>query len=157
MTPPPDLIRLARFIEQEAGLLQQFLTALGEEQQLLVDGRTDALLTLASTKTELYRGLQRIHDDRAILLARLGLQNTEPVIRGLLEKAPQALARWDAVLDLARQAQAQNAINGRLITERMQSNQAALAVLLSAADRPQLYGADGRARASSGGRHLGSA
>ena len=45
----------------------------------------------------------------------------------------------------------------RTIAERMQHNQAALSILLSATQRPQLYDAAGMTRTSGIGRHLGSA
>lgn len=157
MSASPDLVRVARFIDDEAVLLRTFVTLLGDEEALLVEGKTDALLTLAETKSDLYRQLQRLHDDRALLLGRMGLENSAAAIRGLCATLPNSLARWDEVLELAREAQRRNTTNGQLITERLQNNQAALAVLLAASERPQLYGADGHARATGRGRHLGSA
>ncbi len=157
MNASPELIRIARYIEDEASLLKRFVALLGEEQALLVEGKVDALMALAEQKGELYRQLQRLHDDRALLLGRMGRPNSESTIRELCRNLPNSLARWDEILQLARTAQERNRVNGKLITERLQSNQAALAVLLAATERPQLYGADGHARPTGGGRHLGSA
>jgi flagellar biosynthesis protein FlgN len=101
--------------------------------------------------------LQRLHDERSLLLGRLGHVASDTGVRAVCAQLPRVLARWDELLELARQARDRNAINGGLIIERMAHNQAALSVLLAAADRPQLYDADGRARPTGTGRILGSA
>ncbi|MHB1375406.1 MAG: flagella synthesis protein FlgN [Thauera sp.] len=157
-TPTPaDQQRLALLIEAEAIQLKEFIALLEQEEALLGAGDTDALLALIPDKNERYRRLQRLSDDRSLLLGRLGLVTTDATIRGLLDGLPRVLARWDEVLDLARTASERNAINGKLILERMAHNQAALTVLLSAADQPPLYDAEGHTRAVGGGRMLGSA
>lgn len=152
-----DQQRLALLIEAEAIQLKEFITLLEQEEALLSSGDTDALLALIPDKNERYRRLQRLSDDRSLLLGRLGLVTTDASVRGLLDGLPRVLARWDEVLDLARTASERNAINGKLILERMAHNQAALTVLLSAADQPPLYDAEGHTRAVGGGRMLGSA
>ncbi|NMG56100.1 flagella synthesis protein FlgN [Aromatoleum aromaticum] len=70
---------------------------------------------------------------------------------------PHTLSCWGEIRELARSAQRCNEINGKLIVERMQHNQSALSVLLTAAGQPQLYNATGLTRPHSSGRHLGSA
>lgn len=154
---PADLQRLALLIEAEAIQLREFVALLEREEALLVDGDTDGLLTLTQDKTDRYRQLQRLHDDKALLLGRLGRNNADAAIRELCAGLPRVLARWDEVLELARNAKERNALNGKLITERMQHNQAALSILLSAANHPQLYDAAGQTRPTGGGRILGSA
>ncbi len=157
-TPTPaDQQRLALLIEAEAIQLKEFITLLEQEEALLSSGDTDALLALIPDKNERYRRLQRLSDDRSLLLGRLGLVTTDASIRGLLDGLPRVLARWNEVLDLARTASERNTINGKLILERMAHNQAALTVLLSAADQPPLYDAEGHTRAVGGRRMLGSA
>lgn len=149
--------RIALLIEAEAIQLREFIDLLGREETLLISGDTDALLSLTHDKTDRYRQLQRLHDDRALLLGRLGLNNSDASVRSCCAHLPRVLARWDEVLELAAQAKARNELNGKLITDRMQHNQAALSVLLSAANHPQLYDADGQSRPTGGGRILGSA
>lgn len=157
-TPSPaDLQRLALLIEAEAIQLREFVAILEREEALLVAGDTDGLLALTQDKTERYRQLQRLHDDKALLLGRLGRGNADEAIRELCAGLPRVLARWDEVLELARSAKERNALNGKLINERMQHNQAALSILLSATNQPQLYDAAGQTRPSGGGRILGSA
>ncbi len=87
----------------------------------------------------------------------MGHSVSDASIRSICTGLPRVLARWDEVLELARSARARNEINGKLITERMAHNQAALSLLLSAADQPPLYDAEGNTRAIGGGRMLGSA
>lgn len=154
---PADRQRLALLIEAEAIQLGEFLSLLEREEALLIAGDTDALLNLTQDKNERYRQLQRLSDDRALLLGRLGRSVTDTVIRELIGELPRVLARWDEVTALARKAAERNAINGKLILERMAHNQAALSVLLAAADQAPLYDAEGHTRAVGGGRMLGSA
>ncbi|NMG77564.1 flagellar export chaperone FlgN [Aromatoleum diolicum] len=157
MTLQPELQRLVQLIDSEAILLRSFLALLEREEALLIAGDADGLLALSKEKTERYHQLQRIHDDRALLLGRLRRPNTAASIHELCQPLPDTRARWDEILNLAREAQTRNTLNGKLITERMQNNQAALSVLLNAAQQPQLYDSAGMARPTSGGRHLGSA
>jgi flagellar biosynthesis protein FlgN len=148
----PDLPRLQRVIEDEASLLKDFIVLLEQEEGLLVEGHTDALLTLADQKTQVYRRLQFLHDERSRITARF----RQGSLQSVLASAPAAAARWEEVLSLAAEAQRHNAVNGQLIAERMKHNQAALSVLLAAADQPQLYGPDGQSRPTARGRPLGS-
>jgi len=156
-TQQPVKIRLLSLLSDEAAQLRSFVALLVKEEQLLVSGETDALMALAQQKTEQYRKLQRLNDDRLRLLTQIGLPADDESVRKLCGAEPNAAAPWDTVLELARDAQARNTRNGKLITELMQHNQAALSTLLSAADQPALYGADGQSRPIGGGRKLGSA
>lgn len=147
----PDLARLARVIDDEATLLTDFVALLEREEALLVEGQTDTLLGLAEQKTQIYRRLQFLHDERSRLSARF----RQGGLKAALAAIPAA-ARWDEVLALAAEARRRNTVNGQLIVERMKHNQAALSVLLAAADQPQLYGPDGQSRPTARGRPLGS-
>jgi len=156
-----DLHKIAILIDGERALMRRFVDLLEQEEALLIAGETDALLALVREKSEVYQLLQRQHDARALLLGRLlgrlRLDNSDASVRALCAAMPDTLLRWDEVLALAEAARDRNALNGKLIIERMHNNQAALSVLLSASDQPQLYGADGSTRPTGGGRHLGSA
>ena len=154
---PQDLQRIALLIEAEASQLRKFLDLLEYEETTLISGDTDELLTLTQDKNERYRQLQHLHDDRALLLSRCGIANEDGTIRELFARLPRVLARWDEVLMLATKARDRNTINGQLVAGHMQHNQAALSVLLAAANHPQLYDAGGHARPSGGGRMIGSA
>lgn len=157
MTPQPELQRLATLIDNEAALLRAFLALLEREETLLIAGEADALLALTQEKSQRHQQLQRVHNDRALLLGRLQRPNDEASIRELCRPLPDTLACWDEIRELARNAQHRNESNGKLIVERMQHNQSALTVLLTAAGQPPLYNAAGMTRPRSSGRHLGSA
>lgn len=154
---PADQQRLALLVEAEAIQLGEFVALLEREEALLSAGDTDTLLALTQDKNARYRQLQRLSDDRALLLGRLGRTRSDATMRELLGGLPRVLSRWDEVIALARSASERNAINGKLIVERMAHNQAALSVLLAAADHAPLYDAEGHTRAVGGGRMLGSA
>ena len=157
-TPTPaDTQRLALLVEAELIQLREFIAILEREEAMLVSGDSDGLIALAREKSDRYRQLQRLHDDRALLLARLGRHDSDASMRELCGALPRVLVRWDELLDLARTARDRNAINGKLILERMATNQAALSVLLAAADQAPLYDAEGQPHPMRGGRMLGSA
>lgn len=158
MNEPNKLFaRLAQLIDTEAGLMRRFVDLLAREEKLLIGAETDALLSLTREKSDLYHLIQRQHDLRKQMLGREGLDNTTRNIRALCASLPETLARWEQTLELAQEARSRNELNGKLITEHMHHNQAALTVLLSAANQPQLYDAEGVARPTGRGRHLGSA
>lgn len=153
----PELQRLMQVIDSEAALLRGFIALLEREEALLLEGDADGLMALSKEKSERYHQLQRLHEDRGQLLARFGRPNTAAAIQEICAPLPDTLKRWDEVLRLAGDAQQRNTVNGKLINERMQNNQAALSVLLDAARQPQFYDAAGMTRTFGGGRHLGSA
>ncbi|THF64451.1 flagellar protein FlgN [Pseudothauera rhizosphaerae] len=141
----------------EATQLRAFVDLLQREEALLLAGDTDALLSLTQEKTSLYHTQQRLHEARVQLLKRLGQDDPAQAIHALCQDLPDTRRQWDEVLRLAAEARERNTLNGRLIVERLQHNQGALDILLKAANRPQLYDADGNPRASGSGRLLGSA
>ena len=86
---PADQQRLALLIEAEAIQLGEFVALLEREEALLTAGDTDALLALTQDKNERYRRLQRLSDDRALLLGRLGRVTSDTTLRELLAAADQ--------------------------------------------------------------------
>lgn len=155
--PPAELQRIALLVEAELLQLGEFLALLDREEAVLIKGDTDALLAIANEKNERYRQLQRLTDERSRLLGRAALTSADATMRTLFGNLPRVLVRWDELVSAARQARDRNALNGKLILERMAGNQAALSILLSAANHPQLYDADGLSKPTGGGRMLGSA
>jgi len=149
--------QLAQLIEQESGALARFIELLGEEKNLLCSTRTDQLTALTEEKTRQYLQLQQMADARIGLLARHGIRLEQARLDALLQPVPALHSAWNALLDLARQAEQQNQANGHLIQARMQHTQRALGVLLSAPEQAAVYGPDGQSRAGAGSRHWGSA
>ncbi|MDX9718024.1 flagella synthesis protein FlgN [Thauera sp. ZXT1-4] len=154
---PADIQRIALLIEAESLQLGEFLALLDREEAVLIKGDTDALVAIANEKNERYRQLQRLSDERGRLLGRSAHPTADAAVRAIFSGLPRVLARWDEVIARARDARDRNALNGKLILERMAGNQAALSILLSAANHPQLYDADGLSKPTGGGRILGSA
>jgi hypothetical protein len=99
-----DRQRLALLIEAEAIQLGEFVELLAREEALLVAGEVEALVALCHDKNERYRRLQRLSDDRSLLLGRSGQPVSDAVIRAWLDGLPRVLARWDEVIALARAA-----------------------------------------------------
>lgn len=154
---PLDRARLARLIEDEAALLDDFVALLKREESLLIDAQTDALLELAEHKTRMYRRLQFLSDERSRLFAASRLALNNDTMRRALAQDAAATSCWERLIELARDASERNRINGQLISERMQNNQQALTILMAAASQPSAtYGPDGQARPQLSGRRFGS-
>lgn len=154
---PPDRQRLGRLLHEEHGLLGDFVALLAREEKLLLDGEIDALLELAEQKTSLYRRLQFMSDERSRIFSAARLEHDAASMRKALAGDQAAQTLWSEVVERAREARERNQRNGHLITERMQHNQQALAVLMAAASQPgATYGPDGQARPHLTGRRLGS-
>lgn len=108
--------------------LEAFVAVLRREQEALAAGDIDALAPLIAEKTALAEQLNRI---------------------SAAEAAP--------LRDLASEARSLNETNGKLIALRLQHNQQALNVLMSAADAVATYGPDGQQQSALGSRILGKA
>lgn len=155
---PGDRAQFAQLLKLEHAKMGEFIELLKREEALLIAGDADALVALTQEKTELYQKLQRIHEGRAMLLGRARLEVSDASIRRVFGSVPKALTLWDEVLARAAEAQERNRVNGNLIIERMQHNQAALSVLMAANNQPSLYDSGGHTRnRPGGGRILGSA
>ena len=157
MISPTARTRFAHAVENELAVLERFEKLLQREQALLVSGDTEALIALTPQKTELQQQLQRQHDQLVQLLGHERIAINADAVRSFCQGLPETGARWERILELGAEVQALNELNGKLILERMQNNQAALTALLSAAGQPALYDAEGAARPTGRGRHLGSA
>lgn len=149
--------RLAHHIERELTLLEGFHALLQREQEKLIAGDTEALIALTPQKADLHLQLQRQHDQLTQLLAHERIPANAEAVLSYCADLPDTAARWQRILEVGAEVRSLNELNGKLILERMQNNQAALSALLSAAGQPALYDAEGAARPSGRGRHLGSA
>jgi len=139
--PAPSLERL---IAAESALLADFVRLLETEQGHLVAGETDPLQALSEQKTRQAEQLNAASKRRsAIADAQSVALSTYP--------------GWSEILHLAEQAKSLNALNGKLINQRLANNQQALQVLMGAAERSAIYGPDGQPRHGGGGRTLGKA
>lgn len=150
--PSPAAIRFGALLSENIGQLVHFVELLKREQELLVEGKAEELLSLAEDKTAAVRLLQSGENTRTLVLARDGVNTSTQGIQAFVRSESQALQNaWARYLDLARQADELNRLNGKLIRQQMQNNQQALAILLSASEIP-LYGADGQTTTKPPGR-----
>ena len=145
-------------LKDELVALREFIAALQQEQQALIAGDIEKLSPLVEEKTRLAASLNRYSEQRQRLIRAAGLPNDRSGLEAWLERQPlqaQDRANWKKLLALTGEAQALNESNGKLIAMRIQHNQQALNVLLSAANQTSLYGPDGQTKPSGGGHLFG--
>ena len=152
-----------------AATLQAELTAFAElsrilalEQDCLLGTDTDTLLRLSERKSRTVERLGELAGQRADFLRAQGLPRGRIGVQQWLAAQPEAQARqlseaWGRLLEVARDARADNQINAGLIGIRLGYSQAALAALQSAASHPNLYGPDGQSDFRITNRDLGRA
>ena len=154
-----DAQRVDALLGSEIAALRAFVSVLQEEQQALAAGQLERLLPLAQDKTQLSEKLSALDDDRMRAVGWRDAADHSEEMAAWLQSAgqPHLDIAWRQLLELAARARDLNAVNGRLIAERMRHNQQALAILLAAGDAADLYGPDGQPRLGNRGRSLGSA
>lgn len=149
------LADLDDLLNQELSTLRLFSAAIADEQAILVSGEIDPLPAATARKSSLAAQLSQLDAQRnQLLLAKGYLSGAEGMAawRQALETTSEALACWDAILDLAAKSKAENDINGRLISGQLQKSQQALSILMGDAGKSITYGANGQTT----GQNLGS-
>ena len=153
--------KLAQIVKEESDALRSFVGILKEEQQALVAAELDRLVPLATEKSNLSLKLGQLTERRNQTLAAAALPSDREGMESWLSNPTPvtkiALPDWKTLLGLAAEARALNQANGSLIATRLQHNQQALTVLLTACNQAALYGPDGQTKPSGGGRLFGSA
>lgn len=152
---------LGKFLEEEATLIRQFLTILGEEQQALRSGELSALHDLEPTKATLVEKLNALGTQRNALLVSKGLTPDKSGILSWLASHPESSTSvektWSEILSLAKQAKELNALNGQLIGIHLRATNLALDVLTKKVGDSEVYGRDGQTSALTGSRIIDSA
>lgn len=151
---------LADIIAAEADLVSAFVLLLKEEQEALKLGHADTLSGIVQSKTAAAIKLAPTSTARNAELARAGLKPDRPGIEAWLLKRPKdQLVRqnWQKLQSLAAEARELNRVNGELIRLHMQNNAQALEILLSTANRQDLYSADGQTTPAATRRIIDSA
>jgi flagella synthesis protein FlgN len=144
-------------LQQEQAALDQFIELLQQEQAALVAADVDKLQSLSELKQQLSEHLNTLAQQRAAQWERAGFSNDAAGTRAWLATQPPSIVdTWNKLLSTAQTARDLNQTNGQLIQTHMQHNQEALAVLLGAANRLDVYGADGQPLSSpgSGGQRI---
>ena len=147
-------------LRQELAALGEFFAILQQEQQALIAGDIDKLIPVVEEKTRLATSLNHFAVERQRLLSTAGLSNDRKGLEAWLAGQPlkaQDRADWKKLMALSADAQALNDSNGKLIAMRIQHNQQALNVLLTAANQTTVYGRDGQTKSSGGGHLFGKA
>lgn len=139
-------------LQQEQAALDQFIELLQQEQAALVAADVDKLQSLSELKQQLSEHLTALAQQRVAQQERAGHSADAAGTRAwLATQSPTVAAAWKKLLATAQTARNLNQTNGQLIQTHMQHNQQALAVLLGAANRLDVYGADGQPRSGLGG------
>lgn len=146
-------------LQEEVGVLREFVQILHREQQALVAANADVLLPLTTEKNTAANRLTGLANQRSLALAACGLPANGEGMTQWLKKNPVKESRlWTEFLTLAQEARTVNDLNGKLIQDRMSHNQKALVALTAASENAAIYGPDGQTRFTPGsGRSLGSA
>lgn len=144
----------------EAEILERFVAILEQEQKLLIGSDINAVNPLLEQKSTLIAELTEAGRRRETALTELGIAADKKAIEAWMVGATsETQAAWRKLMELARTANQFNNSNGQIINTRMQYNQQALSVLMSAAnaDSGSTYGPDGHQRHDAGSRPLGQA
>lgn len=135
---------------QEQAALDRFIDLLQQEQAALVAANVDKLQSLSENKQKLSEQLNSLVQQRVVMLEHDGFHADAAGVQAWLAKQPASVAdEWKKLLERAQTAQRLNQTNGKLIQTHMQYNQQALATLMSAANKADVYGADGQPRTGS--------
>lgn len=156
------MARVSLFADQlarEREAARRFLRVLESEQAALSCGEAEVLENLAAEKLQIAGELDDLAQARNRLLAGQGLLAGRRGAEACAEADGPEAARhlWRELLGLWAAAQRANRINGALIEARLAHARQALALLHAHTGRPALYGPDGHARTSGGGRPLQTA
>lgn len=137
---------LAKHLESQLNVLQQFAHTLEAERQLLAEAEVDGqgLADLAATKQTALAQLERMEQQRSMAQKKLGYSDG---LNGAEQAATDAdcLLVWQQIIALAEQVKALNQFNGDTILMRLSHNQRLLNFLHEAAGH-SLYGPDGQAK-----------
>lgn len=157
-TPAPSLHSL---LAGETTAMDEFIRLLEQEQAALQAGNTEALGELGAQKVTLVGKLNKIGEERNLLLKASGLPPDRVGVETWISRngadtaVPQLWNRLKACVSKAREL---NLLNGKLIAMRMEHNQQLLGALLSSHSQSnKLYGPDGQPAQLSGRRIIDSA
>jgi flagella synthesis protein FlgN len=139
-------------LQQEQAALDQFIELLQQEQAALVAADVDKLQALSELKQQLSEHLNALAQQRVAQQERAGFSADAAGTRAwLAAQGTSVVDAWNKLLATAQSARDLNLTNGQLIQTHMQHNHQALAALMGAANRLDVYGADGQPRSGPGG------
>ncbi|MGQ4880168.1 flagella synthesis protein FlgN [Billgrantia sp. LNSP4103-1] len=141
---------LAKLLEEQQQRLGSIIEALRHERTLLASADIDseALAEAAKRKQAMLAKLEASETLRQGVQRRLGYANDAAGARQAAADAGCEQA-WEYTLELTREAQRLNTLNGGLVTLRMEQNTRLLDFIHKAAEKT-VYRASGRVAAQSG-------
>lgn len=138
-------------LQSEQATLDRFIAVLQHEQAALIAADIDQVQSLSPQKQELSEQLNALAQQRVTQLHQAGFTpDTEGMKAWLKLQVPAVKQSWEKLLASAQTAQQLNQTNGKLIQTHLQHNQQALSALMNAANRADVYGADGQPRTGPG-------
>jgi len=150
---------LGELLAAEADAVAGFVRLLSEEQEALKSANADLLAPILERKNAAVPTLAELARRRGGALAALGFSGAQTKTDDWLATRPDLAAcrqHWQRLQSLAAEARELNRLNGELIRLRMSHNAQLLEALL-AANRMELYGADGQTSSVAARRIIDSA
>jgi flagella synthesis protein FlgN len=137
---------LADHLGREIAALEAFVAVLQREQASLQQGDMAALEAVVSEKGRLADTLESLAQDRQRGFAALGIADDKAAVAAWFagQKDPKLQNAWRTFLELAREAQTLNQINGQSIALLSRNNRERLAALTGRLARSNCYGPDGQ-------------
>lgn len=141
---------LAGHLERHHRELETLLALLGEERELLGQGRVDGgrLIQVAERKQQALGELERFETQRRRAQSQLGYAD-DPDGDEQAARDTGCQALWQAIRDDAEHARRLNQFNGGLISLRLEGNQQLLDAMQKMIGQG-LYGPDGQPRGTGG-------
>lgn len=147
----------AATLAEELNIGNTLLQLLKTEQALLIDADVEGLSKATEEKARLVAKMNELAQRRHRSLEVAGFEASEAGMQAWIKcnkPGQQVQQDWASLIELARSAKELNRINGMLIGQHMARAQNALNVLRGEQRGEQLYGPDGQATGTGGGRRL---
>ena len=131
----------------ECSATQDLLAVLRQEQACLSALDLEAFALLLPDKADLINKLSQLASSRHKLLVAAGFAASETGMQQWSAQADNEQSDWQQLLNIVRDAQEVNRVNGLLLSQQLVRNQARLQALGVQPQSPALYGPDGQAAA----------
>jgi flagellar biosynthesis/type III secretory pathway chaperone len=130
----------------EIAAVQRFVALLGEEKQVLGNGKTEELTRVIEAKGKLAEELTALGAARQAALVALGVPESSSAVENWLraQKNPRLLEGWQTLQQLAREAQTLNELNGQCIALLSRNNRQLMDALAGQQASAATYGPDGQ-------------
>lgn len=150
----------AGLLSLEIELVSRFIALLNDEQDSLKKGDAEALQAITAQKAPLIEQMNAIESERMAAIGQAGQPSNGTSMQQWLENHfadTVATAKWQQLLELAREAKSLHDLNIQLVEMRLKNTAEALAILTQPVESSTLYGSSGQTMTSSGSRIVDSA